>query len=131
MYFEMKSFWNPATRGGIASPAHSTTLLVSLLPAASATRTVIDEVGSFAGSASSPRRATRPRWYMYRLLAASPSTTLLPPIPASVPSAMMLLHATGRTRHGHPDRHRCPSRRRGRARPCLSPLALGRWVFST
>ena len=91
MYFVMKSFWKLATRGGRLSPAHSTTLLVSLLPAASATRTEIDEVGSSAGLASSPRRATSARWYMYRLLAASPSTILLPPIPASPPSGLMLL----------------------------------------
>ena len=50
MYFEMKSFWNCATRGGRALAAHSTGVAVSKLPLTSATRTVISLACRFASA---------------------------------------------------------------------------------
>ena len=88
MYFEMKSFWNPATRGGSALPVHSTGVAVSNAPLTSATRT---EIWFGCRVASAPRSRTRPRWYMYCAPApASVSRILLPPIAASPPSGVML-----------------------------------------
>ena len=89
MYFVMKSFWNPATRGGRVLPVHSVTPLVSKLPLTSATRT---ETWLACRLELVPSSATSPRWYMYRAPApASPSLTLLPPIAASPPSGLMVL----------------------------------------
>src|SRR4051794_37700955 len=76
-------------RAGRVAFAHSVTPLVSKLLLASATRTVTWLAWRVA---SAPRRAIRPRWYMYREpAAASPSEILLPPSVASLPSGLMAL----------------------------------------